>query len=123
MQMWNDDFTQCDGGNDWRAMPYTQTIAYAAGIQSCYKNGDIFIKAKVRMAETTRGRRHSFTALEVYQFLQNHDQLANSGTGKRAHLLTSPSRYRRLRQCSSWLRNTHFFSRTGFAASAPFSTR
>jgi maltooligosyltrehalose trehalohydrolase len=27
-------------------------------------------------------------------FLQNHDQLANSGEGKRAHFLTSPSRYR-----------------------------
>src|SRR5260370_23924964 len=29
-------------------------------------------------------------------FLQNHDQVANSGTGQRCHDLTSPGRYRAL---------------------------
>ena len=56
-------------------------------------------------------------------FLQNHDQLANSGTGKRAHLLTSPSRYRAITAMFLLAPQTPmFFQGQEFAASAPFST-
>ena len=54
-------------------------------------------------------------------FLQNHDQLANSGTGKRAHLLTSPSRYRAITALFPLAPQTPmFFQGQEFAASAPF---
>jgi maltooligosyltrehalose trehalohydrolase len=54
-------------------------------------------------------------------FLQNHDQLANSGTGKRAHLLTSPSRYRSITAMFLLAPQTPMlFQGQEFAASAPF---
>ena len=54
-------------------------------------------------------------------FLQNHDQLANSGTGKRAHLLTSPSRYRAITAMFLLAPQTPMlFQGQEFAASAPF---
>ncbi|HZC35765.1 MAG TPA: malto-oligosyltrehalose trehalohydrolase, partial [Chthoniobacterales bacterium] len=54
-------------------------------------------------------------------FLQNHDQLANSGTGKRAHLLTSPSRYRAITATFLLAPQTPMlFQGQEFAASTPF---
>ena len=54
-------------------------------------------------------------------FLQNHDQLANSGTGKRAHLLTSPSRYRALTAMFLLAPQIPMlFQGQEFAASTPF---
>ena len=54
-------------------------------------------------------------------FLQNHDQLANSGSGKRAHLLTSPSRYRAVTAVFLLAPQTPMlFQGQEFAASSPF---
>jgi maltooligosyltrehalose trehalohydrolase len=54
-------------------------------------------------------------------FLQNHDQLANSGSGKRAHLLTSPSRYRAITAVFLLAPQTPMlFQGQEFAASSPF---
>jgi len=54
-------------------------------------------------------------------FLQNHDQLANSGSGKRAHLLTSPSRYRAITAVFLLAPQTPMlFQGQEFASSNPF---
>lgn len=54
-------------------------------------------------------------------FLQNHDQLANSGSGERIHRLTSPSRYRAVTAVFLLLPQTPMlFQGQEFAASTPF---
>jgi maltooligosyltrehalose trehalohydrolase len=53
--------------------------------------------------------------------LQNHDQVANSATGARLHLLTSPGRYRAM--TAFWLLAPHtplFFQGQEYCASTPF---
>ncbi|MBW3597955.1 MAG: malto-oligosyltrehalose trehalohydrolase [Planctomycetes bacterium] len=54
-------------------------------------------------------------------FIQNHDQLANSGSGERFHRLTSPSRYRALTALLLLLPQTPMlFQGQEFGASTPF---
>ena len=54
-------------------------------------------------------------------FLQNHDQVANSGDGKRLHALTSPSRYRALTAMLLLGPNTPLiFQGQEYAAPTPF---
>jgi maltooligosyltrehalose trehalohydrolase len=54
-------------------------------------------------------------------FLDNHDQVANSGTGLRCHALTSPGRYRALTALTLLAPGTPMlFQGQEFAASAPF---
>src|SRR6185369_12255994 len=54
-------------------------------------------------------------------FLQNHDQVANSGTGARLHQLTSPGRFRAM--TALWLLSPQtpmFLQGQEFCASTPF---
>lgn len=54
-------------------------------------------------------------------FIQNHDQLANSGSGARCHHLTSPSRYRAITAVFLLAPQTPMlFQGQEFAASSPF---
>ncbi|HJT77312.1 MAG TPA: malto-oligosyltrehalose trehalohydrolase [Gemmataceae bacterium] len=54
-------------------------------------------------------------------FLQNHDQIANSGRGERLHQLTGPGRYRALTALLLLAPNTPMlFQGQEFAASSPF---
>ena len=54
-------------------------------------------------------------------FLQNHDQVANSGLGLRCHQLTSPGRYRAMTALLLLMPGTPMlFQGQEFAASAPF---
>ena len=54
-------------------------------------------------------------------FLQNHDQVANSGGGLRCHTLTSPGRYRALTALTILMPGTPMlFQGDEFAASSPF---
>lgn len=54
-------------------------------------------------------------------FIQNHDQLANSGRGERCHLLTSPGRYRAMTALVLLAPGTPMlFMEQEFAASSPF---
>jgi maltooligosyltrehalose trehalohydrolase len=60
-------------------------------------------------------------ATSFISFLQNHDQVANSGTGSRIHQLTSPGRLRAM--TTLWLllpQTPMFFQGQEFSASAPF---
>jgi len=54
-------------------------------------------------------------------YLQNHDQVANSGSGKRIHLLTSPGRYRTITTILLLAPQTPMlFQGQEFASSSPF---
>jgi signal transduction histidine kinase len=54
-------------------------------------------------------------------FIQNHDQVANSARGERAHVLTSPGRYRAMTALLLLAPQTPMlFQGQEFAASAPF---
>lgn len=54
-------------------------------------------------------------------FLQNHDQIANSGTGRRVHALTSPAKYRAMTALTLLAPGTPMlFQGQEFASSAPF---
>lgn len=54
-------------------------------------------------------------------FLQNHDQIANSGTGERCHALTSPGRFRAMTAYLSLMPGIPMlFQGQEFAASTPF---
>jgi maltooligosyltrehalose trehalohydrolase len=54
-------------------------------------------------------------------YLQNHDQIANSGSGKRVHLLTSPGRYRAITTILLLAPQTPMlFQGQEFASSSPF---
>jgi maltooligosyltrehalose trehalohydrolase len=59
--------------------------------------------------------------VKFVNFIQNHDQLANSGSGKRIHLLTSPNRYRALTALFLLAPQTPMlFQGQEFAATSPF---
>lgn len=61
------------------------------------------------------------TPTSFIHFIQNHDQLANSGSGERLHRLTSPSRYRAMTAILLLLPQTPMlFQGQEFASSAPF---
>ncbi|MFO0822938.1 MAG: hypothetical protein U0792_07430 [Gemmataceae bacterium] len=54
-------------------------------------------------------------------FIQNHDQIANSASGLRCHQLTSPGRYRAMTALLLLLPGTPMlFQAQEFAASTPF---
>lgn len=54
-------------------------------------------------------------------FLQNHDQIANSGTGERCHALTSPGRFRAMTAYLLLMPGIPMlFQGQEFAASTPF---
>jgi maltooligosyltrehalose trehalohydrolase len=71
-------------------------------------------------------KRRGFPALDLdptsfVVFLQNHDQVANSGGGQRVHQLTSPGRYRALTALTLLAPATPMLLQgQEFAASAPF---
>jgi maltooligosyltrehalose trehalohydrolase len=73
-----------------------------------------------------QGKRRGQPGLDVppaafVLFLQNHDQIANSGRGLRAHQLTSPGRYRAMTALLLLAPGTPMlFQGQEFAASAPF---
>jgi len=73
-----------------------------------------------------QGKRRGQPGLDVHPaafvtFIQNHDQVANSGRGLRAHQLTSPGRYRAMTALLLLSPGTPLvFQGQEFASSAPF---
>ena len=69
-----------------------------------------------------RGTAFDLTPAVFVIFLQNHDQIANSGRGLRCHVLTSPGRYKALTALLLLGPGTPMlFQGQEFAASSPFS--
>jgi maltooligosyltrehalose trehalohydrolase len=122
--VWNDDFhhaarVAATGHNefyygDFQGTP--QELVSAAKWGYLYQ-GQWNARQQTRRGGPVWGVR----AERFVSFLQNHDQVANSGKGMRAHQLTSPGRHRAL--TAFWLLSPAtpmLFQGQEFSASAPF---
>ncbi|MET0645918.1 MAG: malto-oligosyltrehalose trehalohydrolase [Pyrinomonadaceae bacterium] len=122
--LWNDDFHHAamvalTGRSeayysDYRGTP--QEFVSAAKYGFLYQGQRYKWQRKRRGTPTFRVAPHAFVS-----FIQNHDQIANSARGLRAHSLTSPGRLRAMTALVLLLPSTPMlFMGQEFAASAPF---
>ena len=122
--MWNDDFH------------HSAMVALTGRSEAYYSDYDgapqEFISA-AKYGYLLQGQRYAWQEqrrgapafdLEPWQFvnfIQNHDQVANSGSGRRCHALSSPGRYRAMTALTLLSPGTPMlFQGQEFAASAPF---
>ena len=122
--IWNDDFhhsalVALTGADD---AYYTDYRGSAQELLSAVKWGFLYQGQWYRWQAARRGS----PALDVplarfVNFLQNHDQVANSGAGERIHCLTSPGRLRAMTALLLLAPSTPMlFMGQEFQASAPF---
>lgn len=122
--LWNDDFhhsamVAMTGRNE---AYYTDYMGRPQEFVSAIKWGYLYQGQRYRWQEKRRGRPALNIDPAAYViFIQNHDQLANSGRGLRAHMLTSPGRYRAMTLLMLLAPGTPMlFQGQEFAASSPF---
>lgn len=122
--LWNDDYhhsalVALTGRNE---AYYTDYLGLAQEFVSVAKRG--FLYQGQHYAWQGKGRGAPTWALPPSAFvnyLENHDQLANSTQGRRVHQLSSPGRYRAMLALTLLGPGTPlFFQGQEFAASAPF---
>jgi maltooligosyltrehalose trehalohydrolase len=95
--LWNDDFhhsamVALTGRNE---AYYTDYLGRPQEFISAIKYGFLYQGQWYRWQQQRRGTQDLTLPPTAYvNFIQNHDQIANSGRGERCHLLTSPGRYR-----------------------------
>jgi maltooligosyltrehalose trehalohydrolase len=122
--LWNDDFhhsamAAMTGHNQ---AYYSDHLGKPQEFISAVKYGFLF----QGQIYTWQGKRRGTPALGIkpssfVTFLQNHDQIANSGRGQRCHVLTSPGRYRAMTALMLLAPGTPMlFQGQEFAASSPF---
>ncbi|HEY7497572.1 MAG TPA: malto-oligosyltrehalose trehalohydrolase [Vicinamibacterales bacterium] len=89
---------------------------------SCARFGFLFQGQWYSWQKQPRGTAtYDLAADRFVHFLENHDQVANTGFGKRLHQLTSPGKYRALTALTLLAPATPFlFQGQEFAASSPF---
>jgi maltooligosyltrehalose trehalohydrolase len=122
--LWNDDFHHAArvALTGKREAYYADFRGTAQELVSAAKHGFLYQGQWYSWQKTRRGR----PALDLpptafINFLQNHDQVANSGQGLRLHQLTSPGRYRAMTAYLLLAPGTPMlFQGQEFAASAPF---
>ena len=95
--LWNDDFhhsaTVAMTGHS--EAYYTDYRGRPQEFISCAKYGYLYQGQWYRWQHQRRGTAGLHESPETFvTFLQNHDQVANSGRGQRCHELTSPGKYR-----------------------------
>ena len=122
--LWNDDFhhsamVAISGRNE---AYYTDYLGKPQEFISAAKYGFLYQGQWYRWQQQRRGVSDLQQAPATFiTFLQNHDQIANSGRGERCHLLTSPGRYRALTALLLLGPGTPMlFQGQEFAASSPF---
>jgi maltooligosyltrehalose trehalohydrolase len=122
--LWNDDFhhsarVALTGKNE---AYYTDYLGRPQELVSAVKWGFLYQGQRYKWQRHRRGT--SALKLRPEQFvvfLENHDQLANSGRGERVHLLTGPGLYRAMTALLLLGPNTPMlFQGQEFAASTPF---
>ncbi len=122
--VWNDDFhhsarVRLSGHNE---AYYSDFLGTPDEFLAALKGGFIYQGQLSQWQKKPRGTpSRGFPATAFVTFLQNHDQVANSGTGERVDRLTSPGRCRAM--TALWLlapQTPMFFQGQEFAASAPF---
>ena len=122
--LWNDDFhhTATVAATGRRDAYYTDYLGSPQEFVSAAKFGFLYQGQRYAWQDKRRGS----AALDLppaafVTFLQNHDQIANSGHGERLHQLTSPGRYRTLSALLLLGPSTPMlFQGQEFAASTPF---
>jgi maltooligosyltrehalose trehalohydrolase len=122
--LWNDDFhhsatVALTGHNE---AYYTDYLGAPQEFISAAKYGYLYQGQWYRWQRKRRGTPGLRLPPSAFvNFLQNHDQVANSGLGLRCHLLTSPGRYRALTALLLLTPGTPMlFQGQEFAATAPF---
>jgi maltooligosyltrehalose trehalohydrolase len=122
--LWNDDFhhsatVALTGRNE---AYYTDHRGGAQELVSAAKYGYLFQGQRY----SWQGKRRGTAALDLppwrfVNFIQNHDQVANSGRGLRCHELSSPGRYRAMTAVMLLFPGTPMlFQGQEFAATTPF---
>jgi maltooligosyltrehalose trehalohydrolase len=101
---------------------YTDYLGTPQEFISAFKWGYLYQGQRYMWQQKRRGTPSLDLAPAVFvNFLQNHDQIANSGRGLRAHLLTDPGRYKALTALLLLGPGTPMlFQGQEFAASSPF---
>jgi maltooligosyltrehalose trehalohydrolase len=95
--LWNDDFHHTAlvalTGRD--EAYYTDYKGTPQEFISCAKYGYLYQGQRYKWQKKRRGTpAFGLEPAQFIAFLENHDQVANSGFGKRVHMETSPGRYR-----------------------------
>lgn len=122
--LWNDDFHHSamvllSGHNE---AYYTDYLGKPQEFISAVKRGYLYQGQWYEWQQQRRGKPTRGVPPEAFvNFLQNHDQVANSGQGLRFHLLSSPGRCRAMTALLLLAPNTPMlFQGQEFAASSPF---
>jgi maltooligosyltrehalose trehalohydrolase len=122
--LWNDDFhhsamVAMTGRNE---AYYTDYKGSAQELLSAVKYGFLYQGQRYKWQEARRGTPAFDLPPESFvSFIQNHDQVANSGRGERVHKLTSPGRFRAVTALMLLAPATPMlFQGQEFAASSPF---
>lgn len=122
--LWNDDFHHAamvamTGRAD---AYYSDYRGVAQEFVSALKRGFLYQGQWYSWQNNTRGTPGlDMPPAKFVNFIQNHDQLANSGSGKRIHLLTGPNRYRAMTALFLLAPQTPMlFQGQEFAATSPF---
>jgi len=122
--LWNDDFhhTAMVAMTGRADAYYSDYRGVAQEFISTLKRGFLYQGQWYSWQNNTRGTPGlDMPPAKFVNFIQNHDQLANSGSGKRVHVLTSPNRYRALTTLFLLAPQTPMlFQGQEFAASSPF---
>lgn len=122
--LWNDDFhhTAMVAMTGRADAYYSDHRGSAEEFVSALKRGFLYQGQWYSWQKQLRGTPAlDFLPSRFVNYMQNHDQLANSGSGKRAHLLSSPSRYRVLTAVLLLAPQTPMlFQGQEFAAPSPF---
>jgi maltooligosyltrehalose trehalohydrolase len=122
--LWNDDFhhSAMVALTGRAEAYYSDTLGRPQELISAAKYGYLFQGQHYHWQRQPRGT----PALDLHParfvvFLQNHDQVANSGRGLRGHLLSSPAKWRALTTLLLLMPGTPMlFQGQEFAASSPF---
>ncbi len=122
--LWNDDFhhsamVAMTGRNE---AYYTDYLGKPQEFISMVKYGYLFQGQRYKWQKQRRGTpAHGLAPERFVTFIQNHDQIANSGCGERVHFLTSPGRLRAMTALLLLAPGTPMlFQGQEFASSSPF---
>jgi maltooligosyltrehalose trehalohydrolase len=122
--LWNDDFhhsamVAMTGRNE---AYYTDYLGTPQEFISALKWGYLYQGQRYKWQQQRRGTPSlDLKPAAFVTFIENHDQVANSGRGERSHLLTSPGRLRAMTALLLLAPGTPMlFQGQEFAASSPF---
>ena len=122
--LWNDDFhhSAMVALTGHHEAYYSDYRGRPAEFVAAAKHGFLYQGQRYPWQEKARGSPTLDLPAECFVvFLQNHDQIANSGTGERCHVLTSPGRFRAMTAYFLLMPGIPMlFQGQEFAASSPF---